>query len=673
MTRDIRWLDRFIGDDYGTTASPDETDELDDATSASGENDGDESDDDKSQGDANDNDDASESNSIDDDNDSNANASEASDNDGNNNDDQNDADRDTPNQEQEDDMVGNPKLQRELQRLNTWYNPTVNELGDVAFVGGTDETYDNPEDFYEAWDHQDPNERAKWREGIRKEIKDMQNKKVWIITKIADIPSNRRLIGCRWVNKRKRNLVYRARLVALGYSQVPGVDYTDNYSPVIQDLTFRLLCVLIITFDWVAEIVDIETAFLYGDLEETIFMKVPQGYEIVTDDKSIDRSIHCMKLVKTIYGLVQAARQFYRKLSAVLTEKLKMKKCLSDQCLFGRRTSKGRVLIAVYIDDTLCIGDEEAVKELKVDISKYFATKEEGILTEYVGCEITRVGKTKLFMSQQVLIRKIERTFKEIITKLPIYNSPAGGGFKVERCTDDNLKISAEKQKLYRSGVGMLMFLVKYSRPDLANSVRELSKANDGATEKHYRGLLRTVKYVIDTRNKALKYENTHVLNTVWKLKAYCDSDFAGDQESRRSVSGYCVYIFDCLIAWKSKSQKHVTLSSTEAEYVAVSEVCTELMFIRSILMFRGIRIKLPIIVHCDNVGAIFLSYNAKVSQRTKHIDTKYRYVGEWVEEEVVKVIFVRSENNIADILTKNTPQEIFNRHTGKYLDELPE
>ena len=318
------------------------------------------------------------------------------------------------------------------------------------------------------------------------------------------------------------------------------------------------------------------------------------------------------------------------------------------------------------------MGDKEAVAELKVDIAKYFATKEEGTLKEYVGCEITRVGKTKLFMSQKVWITKIERTYSEVISKLPVYKSPADGNFRVERCVDANLKINAEKQTLYRSGVGMLMFLVKYSRPDLANSVRELSKANDGATEKHYRGLLRTVKYVMDTRNQALKYENTHVLATVWKLKAYCDSDFAGDRESRRSVSGYCIYIFDCLVAWKSKSQKHVTLSSTEAEYVAVSEVCTELMFIRLILMFLGIQVKLPIVVHCDNVGAIFLSYNAKISQRTKHIDTKYRYVGEWVEEGVVKVVFVRSENNLSDILTKNTPQEVFNRHTKKYLAELP-
>ena len=322
--------------------------------------------------------------------------------------------------------------------------------------------------------------------------------------------------------------------------------------------------------------------------------------------------------------MTQAARQFFKKLTAVLTGNMNMKKCLADQCLFGRKTDKGSILIAIYIDDTLCVGKQAAIDELKADLAKYFSTKEEGPLNEYVGCEVIRDGKSKIFMSQQVLLKKLERTFGSIVNKLPVYNTHKGTDFRVERCVDAENRISNEKQSFYRSGIGMLLFLVKFSRPDISNSVRELSKANDGATEKHFRGLLRTVKYVLDTKQKALMYRTSDKLETVWKLKAFCDSDFAGDKETRRSVSGYCIYLFDCLIAWRSKGQKHATSSSTETEYVAVSDVCCETMFIRMILWFLGIKIKLPIVVHCDNVGAIFLSYNAKISQRTKHIDTKY-------------------------------------------------
>ena len=227
-------------------------------------------------------------------------------------------------------------------------------------------------------------------------------------------------------------------------------------------------------------------------------------------------------------------------------------------------------------------------------------------------------------------------------------------------------------QKVYRSGVGILLFLVKFSRPDISNSVRELSKANDGATQQYFKALLRTIKYVMDTKGKGLKYEIRGKIENVWEIKSFCDSDFAGDKEKKISVSGFCIYLMNCLVSWKSKGQDNVTLSSTEAEYVAISDLCKELMFIRMILIFLGVKIKLPIIVHCDNIGAIFLSYNAKVSQRTKHIDTRYKYVGEYVQEGIVKVVFVRSENNLADILTKNTSQDIFKKHANKLLTELP-
>ena len=679
VTRDIRWLNRFLGDDYTNDGATYDSD--DDGGSFSGR-DEDEDEDDGDAYDTSDNDDddgGSVSGRDEDDRDVHDTSDKEDDDatdDNTNAEPHNETDPEHEHQTDKEtaipDTVNNPKLQRELQRLNTYYNPTLEDIGEVAFVGGTDELYEAPADFNEAWYHPVQSEREKCREAIKKEFRDIINKKVWKVVNIADIPSNRRLIGCRFTNKRKRNGVYRARLVALGYSQVPGVDFTDNFAPVIQDITFRVMCVLIIMYGWKAGIVDIETAFLYGELEETIFMKVPVGYEIVTKDDKIDRNKQCMQLTKTIYGLVQAARQFYKKLTSVLVEKMNMRKCLADQCLFTRKTSKGTVLIAVYIDDTLCVGKQDAIDELKAEIKKYFSTKEEGPLQEYVGCEIIKEGRSKLFMSQQVLLKKLERTFGEIVNKLPVYKTPSGTGFKVERCVDVNERISEEKQSIYRSGIGMLLFLVKFSRPDISSSVHELSKANDGATEKHYRGLLRTIKYVLDTKQKALMYDTGNKIKTVWKLKAFCDSDFAGDKETRRSVSGYCIYLFDCLIAWKSKGQKHVTLSSTEAEYVAVSDVCCEIMFIRMILWFLGIKIELPIIVHCDNVGAIFLSYNAKISQRTKHVDTKYRYVGEWVEDGIIKIVFVRSENNVADILTKNTSQEIFNRHQKKYLHDLP-
>lgn len=147
--------------------------------------------------------------------------------------------------------------------------------------------------------------------------------------------------------------------------------------------------------------------------------------------------------------MTQAARQFYKKLTSVLTEKMKMRKCVADQCLFGRKQKKGTVLLAIYIDDTLCVGKPEAIDELKSELATYFATKEEGDLKEYAGCEIVRDGKKKLIMRQQVLIRKLKRIFGNIVEKLPVYKTPSGTGFCVKQCIDEHERINSERQTLY--------------------------------------------------------------------------------------------------------------------------------------------------------------------------------------------------------------------------------
>ena len=144
-------------------------------------------------------------------------------------------------------------------------------------VGGTGESYDNADTFDEAWEHPNKSEREYWREAIKKEFNDMIKRKVWREIYVDQIPNDRRLIGSKWGFKKKRNGVYRARLVGLGYSQVPGVDHNDNFSPVVSDTTFRCVMVLALMNNWEIELVDIETAFLYGILEEETFMKIPEG------------------------------------------------------------------------------------------------------------------------------------------------------------------------------------------------------------------------------------------------------------------------------------------------------------------------------------------------------------------------------------------------------------
>ena len=159
---------------------------------------------------------------------------------------------------------------------------------------------------------------------------------------------------------------------------------------------------------------------------------------------------------------------------------------------------------------------------------------------------------------------------------------------------------------------------------------------------------------------------------SVWKLKGKSDSDFSGDREKRLSVTGYIIYLLNVPIAWRSKAQRNVTLSSTEAEYVALSKICAELMFIKQILEFLGIEVELPIVVEVDNLGAIYMANNETVGGRTRHVDTRYHFVKEFVKNGMVMVVFVKSEDNDADIMTKNVRQNLYMKHSSKMIEEIP-
>ena len=183
--------------------------------------------------------------------------------------------------------------------------------------------------------------------------------------------------------------------------------------------------------------------------------------------------------------------------------------------------------------------------------------------------------------------------------------------------------------------------------------------------------MLRTVKFVLDTQTKTLRFKLTEneKYNELWQVYGYCDSNYAIDKETRVSVSGFCVFVMGGLVSWKSQGQKNVTLSLTKAEYVAISKLCAELLFVRMILEFLGENINYPIIVRCNNFGSIFLAHNTKTSHRTKHVDTRYYFVREYVEDNVVKIVFVKSADNQADPYTKNVGVEDFKKNAKVYQE----
>jgi hypothetical protein len=241
-----------------------------------------------------------------------------------------------------------------------------------------------------------------------------------------------------------------------------------------------------------------------------------------------------------------------------------------------------------------------------------------------------------------------------------------GPGTSIERPADEEMKLDQDQQKEFRSGVGMLLYLVKHSRPDISNAVRELSKVMDGATQDQMNTLRRVIKFVLSTKKRGVRMKPTPENGIV----AYVDSDYAGDKGNRRSITGYLIYLHGVPIAWKSKQQGGVTLSSSEAEYYAISEVATELKFLKTILDFLKIDFNKPMKVYADNIDAIHIANNAPSGMRKKHIDTRIHFVRELTQgnDKFMEIECVRSESNQSDTFTKNTAQEILCKHISRYM-----
>ena len=215
-----------------------------------------------------------------------------------------------------------------------------------------------------------------------------------------------------------------------------------------------------------------------------------------------------------------------------------------------------------------------------------------------------------------------------------------------------------------------MLYLIKYSRPDIANSVRELAKCMDKATVAAYKEMKRLLNFVIQTKEtglliKPIVFDSN---NVNWDLMVFSDSDWAGDKECRRSVTGFIIYFMGAPIFWKSRLQKTVALSSTEAEYYAISEVSKEIKFVIMLLKSIGIEPTLPVIINVDNVGAIFMAENKSATSRTRHVDARYHFIHELITDNLIKIIFVKTENNDADIFTKNINQQIYDKNANKYL-----
>ena len=326
--------------------------------------------------------------------------------------------------------------------------------------------------------------------------------------------------------------MYHARLVVKGFSQIPAVDFTDNYAPVVNDVTFRVVVARMLIENLKGEVMDIDNAFLNRDLEHEIYMKIPEGYdEVISED--IDKE-DCLILQKAIYGLVHAARQFWKKIVDRMQEG-GFQLSEANPCMLYREDERGVCIIIIYIDDMLIIGKEEAIDAAINVLQGHFQVKDPTSLEDYLGVQIVQSDDGKKgWLGQPTIFKSLEKQFGKRVAKKKMTITPGTPG-SIGGKVDDISKVDEKTQSMYRSGVGVLLYLTKRSRPDITNPVRELSKSMDGASMTHVTEMYRVINFVLETKTLGLRMV-PNFNDGIWKLEALSDSKIANDKDTWYSI-----------------------------------------------------------------------------------------------------------------------------------------
>ncbi|CAN1140144.1 Retrovirus-related Pol polyprotein from transposon TNT 1-94 [Linum perenne] len=483
-----------------------------------------------------------------------------------------------------------------------------------------------------------------WRIAMQTELQALNDNQTW---QIVDCPTGKKPVGCKWVFKVKlhsdgRVERYKARLVAKGFTQIYGVDFLDTFSPVVKMNTVKTLLAVAAVKGWHLEQMDVSNAFLHGDLNEEVFMELPPGSPPHLHGKV------CL-LQKSLYGLKQASRQWFAKLTDSLIA-FGFIQSNSDYSLFHKETEKGRVTMLVYVDDLIISGDNfQLIDEVKLFLSQQFKVRDLGRLKYFLGLEVATNTSGISVCQRKYCLDLLNDT--GYLDSKPT-STPVDMKSRLSQYSDDGFI----DVKVYRRLVGRLSYLTT-TRPDIAYSVQQLCQFQAQPKESHLRAAYRILRYIKQSPGQGLFFS----ANTKLQLTGYSDSDWGACPDTRRSITGYCTFLGASLITWKAKKQTTVSKSSSEAEYRALSHLSCELQWLKQLLAELGVPHPQPIATFCDNKSTIHMASNPVFHERTKHIEIDCHVIRERVQSGLMNLQYICTDRNLADIFTKGLSVQRFN------------
>ena len=544
---------------------------------------------------------------------------------------------------------------RRSQRLNekgrVSYNPTRLHSNLATFSDSEIE----PQNYYEAMNSK---EKENWEKAMKEEISSLKENGTWAL---EELPKGSKEIGSKWVFKKKRDSSgnvssFKARLVAQGFSQREGIDFNDTFAPVARFDVIRILLATAARENWFVHQMDVCSAYLNGKVSEKIYMKQPEGFA-----QEGNGHLSC-RLIKSLYGQKQAGFEWYEVLRKFLDGQ-GFTRCVSDLSTFVRNKNGVVFIVCVYVDDILLFTNNlEKLKEIKESFMATFKMKDLKEVHHFLGVRVSR-NNGYFYLDQSAYGR-------EVLERFSMENCTGSKSPLPENYWEviENMEVATTNGQKFpiREAIGSLNYLATATRPDLAYCISFLSQFMESSDEAIWGLLKKALRYLKNTLNLSLVLGGTDQ-----GLEVYMDSDWAGDHLTRKSTSGAVVMYGGSAVAWLSRRQPVVSLSSAEAEYVSITEASKLALWVRNILLELNLKHVDPIDYYIDNHAAIAIANGKANLRKVKHITLKYHFVKDLVESKKVALHPVPSAENAADVFTKNVNAKLLD-YLVKKMGLLP-
>ena len=507
---------------------------------------------------------------------------------------------------------------------------------------------DNPHSYHEAMRRSDAH---LWKDAAVSEINSLLENCTW---DVVDPPPGVKPIRSQWVFIKKYKSDgsierYKARLVADGRGQRHGIDYNEIFSPTFKPATLRTILALAAQDGLKLRSIDFSTAYLNGDLDEDVYMTQPEGFP------QGERG-QLLKLLRSIYGLKQAGRQWNKKLSKKL---LSMGfKCLqSDRSCYLYSNGTVNIILPIYVDDgTIAAKSDADIDKVIAQLGESFKVKDLGPTEWLLGIKIEQDPENgDIHISQRQYAVNMLEQYGMADCK-PV-DTPMLPGLVLSKEMGAKTEEESKRYKgIYLSAVGSLLYLATQTRPDISYTVGLLARFNSNPGETHWKAVKHLFRYIQGTLDFRITYSKSSP-TTPHRFLTYADANHGGCPDSGKSTGGYLVMMNGGPVSWKSKLQTTVALSTTEAEYVAAVEGGKEIKWMRNLLYELGYSVSGSSPLMLDNQSAIAVSKNPEHHGRMKHLDLAHYWLRDEVETGTIRVEYVPTQDQLADILTKALPR----------------